>query len=111
MELEPVVARLVDRHLGTVREWFPHQYIPWSRGADFEGPLGGTGWHTGQSKLSTAARSSWVLNLLTEDNLPSYHYAFATTVSRAAAWTSPSRSHQLQSPVMPLPLGLRTQHW
>ncbi|MBT2493935.1 acyl-ACP desaturase [Streptomyces sp. ISL-96] len=86
VELEPVVARLVDRHLGTVREWFPHQYIPWSRGADFEGPVGGTGWHTSQSKLSTAARSSLVLNLLTEDNLPSYHYAFATTVSRDGAW-------------------------
>ncbi|MFG2664527.1 acyl-ACP desaturase [Streptomyces sp. NPDC048387] len=86
VELEPVVARLLERHLGTAREWFPHQYIPWSRGADFEGPLGGSSWQSDQSKLSTAARSSLVLNLLTEDNLPSYHYTFATTVSRDGAW-------------------------
>ncbi|MEV6957426.1 hypothetical protein [Streptomyces sp. NPDC051183] len=57
VELEPVVARLLERHLGTAREWFPHQYIPWSRGADFEGPLGGSAWRSDQSKLSTAVRS------------------------------------------------------
>ncbi|MEV6957427.1 acyl-ACP desaturase [Streptomyces sp. NPDC051183] len=27
-----------------------------------------------------------MLNLLTEDNLPGYHYGFATTASRDGAW-------------------------
>ena len=29
-ELEPVVGRELDRHLRAAREWFPHQYVPWS---------------------------------------------------------------------------------
>ena len=31
-ELEPTAARLLDRHLTTSKEWFPHQLVPWSRG-------------------------------------------------------------------------------
>ena len=35
-ELEPVTARLLDRHLAQAKEWFPHQLVPYSRGRDFE---------------------------------------------------------------------------
>src|SRR4051812_3869145 len=31
-ELEPVAARLLDRHLAGAREWFPHELIPYERG-------------------------------------------------------------------------------
>ena len=35
-ELEPTVATLLDRHLATTKEWFPHEFVPWSRGRDHE---------------------------------------------------------------------------
>ena len=40
-ELEPVVEENLNRHLGIAKEWFPHEYVPWSEGRDFDGPLGG----------------------------------------------------------------------
>ena len=38
-ELEPVVAKNLDRHLAVAKEWFPHEYVPWSEGRDFDGLL------------------------------------------------------------------------
>ena len=40
LELEQVVEVNLNRHLATAKEWFPHEYVPWSRGRDFDGPLG-----------------------------------------------------------------------
>ena len=34
--LRPTLEQLVDRHLATAKEWFPHEVVPWSRGSDFE---------------------------------------------------------------------------
>jgi len=34
-ELEPTVEVLLERHLAGAKEWFPHEYVPWSRGRDF----------------------------------------------------------------------------
>ena len=34
-ELEPVAGRLLERHLATTKEWFPHELVPYSRGRDF----------------------------------------------------------------------------
>ncbi|MFD0665500.1 acyl-ACP desaturase [Thermocatellispora tengchongensis] len=36
-ELEPVVAQELDRHLNVAKEWFPHEYVPWSEGATSTG--------------------------------------------------------------------------
>ena len=30
LELEPVVARQLDRHLTVTKDWMPHEYVPWS---------------------------------------------------------------------------------
>lgn len=73
-ELEPTAARLVERHLSTSKEWFPHELVPWSRGRDFDAERG---WQpddsdVGEGSLSEAARSALYVNLLTEDNLPYY---------------------------------------
>ena len=73
-ELEPTAARLVERHLATSKEWFPHELVPWSRGRDFEP---GASWSPqdadlGGACLGEAARSALYVNLLTEDNLPYY---------------------------------------
>jgi len=85
-ELEPTVEVNLNRHLSTAKEWFPHEYVPWSQGTDFDGVLGGRAWESGQSTLPDAARTSLIVNLLTEDNLPSYHYEIATTFGRDGAW-------------------------
>jgi acyl-[acyl-carrier-protein] desaturase len=84
-ELEPVVAQNLDRHLKMSREWFPHDYVPWSRGRDFAF-LGGEDWQPEDSPLDPVAKTALTVNLLTEDNLPSYHREIATRFSRDGAW-------------------------
>ncbi len=85
-ELEPVVANNLDRHLSMAREWFPHDYVPWSRGRDF-GFLGRGGLAPrGLAAGATVAKVAMTVNLLTEDNLPSYHREIATRFSRDGAW-------------------------
>jgi acyl-[acyl-carrier-protein] desaturase len=84
-ELEPVVGVYLDRHLRMAKEWHPHDYVPWSRGRDFAF-LGGEDWSPEESPLDPVARTAMVVNLLTEDNLPSYHREIATRFGRDAAW-------------------------
>jgi acyl-[acyl-carrier-protein] desaturase len=86
LELEPVVETNLNRHLSAAKEWFPHAYVPWSEGRDFDGPLDGEAWSVEQSSLNETARTSLILNLLTEDNLPSYHHEIATLFGRDGAW-------------------------
>jgi acyl-[acyl-carrier-protein] desaturase len=85
-ELDPIVEANLNRHLATATEWFPHEYVPWSQGSDFNGVLGGQAWEPSQSKLPEVARTSLIVNLLTEDNLPSYHHEIATILGRDGAW-------------------------
>jgi acyl-[acyl-carrier-protein] desaturase len=75
-ELEPVAAKLLERHMGVAKEWFPHELVPYSRGKDFEP---GRQWvpedadfGTAGTEIDEAVRSALYLNLLTEDNLPYY---------------------------------------
>jgi acyl-[acyl-carrier-protein] desaturase len=87
VELEPVVARLLDRHLAAAKEWFPHDYVPWDRGRSFtDAP-----WEPADSSLDTAARTALELNLLTEDNLPYYHLALRDLFGIDGAWGEWSR--------------------
>ncbi|MEV5750816.1 acyl-ACP desaturase [Actinoallomurus sp. NPDC052308] len=85
-ELEPVVAAELDRHLATAKEWFPHQYVPWSLGRDYDGPLDGESWSPEDSTISPSAKEALVVNLLTEDNLPGYHREISTIFGRDGAW-------------------------
>jgi acyl-[acyl-carrier-protein] desaturase len=85
-ELEPVVEKNLDRHLSLAKEWFPHEYVPWSEGRTFAGPLDGEPWTAADSTLPEVARTSLIVNLLTEDNLPSYHHEIATLFGRDGAW-------------------------
>ncbi|HET6481501.1 MAG TPA: acyl-ACP desaturase [Actinoplanes sp.] len=86
IELEPVVATNLDRHLSLAKEWFPHEYVPWSDGRTFDGLLGGEPWRSDDSQLPEVARTALIVNLLTEDNLPSYHHEIATLFGRDGAW-------------------------
>jgi len=84
-ELEPVVERLLNRHISMFKEWNPHDYIPWSDGKNFS-TLGGQDWEPGQSQLSDVAQVAMVQNLLTEDNLPSYHREIAMNFGMDGPW-------------------------
>ena len=86
LELEQVVEENLNRHLTVAKEWFPHEYVPWSDGRNFDGPLNGDPWSPEDSKMSDVARSALIVNLLTEDNLPSYHHEIAILFGRDAAW-------------------------
>ena len=85
IELEPVVTAELERHLSMAKPWMPHDYVPWSQGRDFAF-LGGQDWTPEEQKYSEAARSSLLVNLLTEDNLPSYHHEIAGIFGRDGAW-------------------------
>ena len=84
-QLEAVVEENLDRHLAVAEDWMPHEYVPWSEGQDFA-VLGGEPWSIGQSRLSSAVRTALEVNLLTEDNLPSYHAELGRTFGRDGAW-------------------------
>ncbi|MGK5530809.1 acyl-ACP desaturase [Streptomyces sp. URMC 129] len=84
--LEEVVERELNRHLKAAKDWMPHEYVPWSEGRNFDGPMGGEPWSPEQSKVSDIGRTALVVNLLTEDNLPSYHREIATIFGREGAW-------------------------
>src|SRR5215217_6420614 len=93
IELEPVVAQNLDRHLSLANAWHPHDYIPWSEGRNFAF-LGGEDWTPEQSRLDETAKAAMIVNLLTEDNLPSYHREIATRFGRDGAWRRRSASGQ-----------------
>ncbi|SCL24959.1 acyl-[acyl-carrier-protein] desaturase [Micromonospora rhizosphaerae] len=88
LELEAVVEKNLDRHLSMAKEWFPHEYVPWSEGRNFDGPLGGEPWSETDRAIPEVARTALIVNLLTEDNLPSYHHEIATLFGRDGAWGS-----------------------
>jgi acyl-[acyl-carrier-protein] desaturase len=69
VELEPEAARLYDRHAKVAQEWFPHDYIPYRLGRDFDKEP----WTPDQPRLTGVAQTAFEIGLLTEDNLPSYH--------------------------------------
>jgi acyl-[acyl-carrier-protein] desaturase len=83
--LEAAVVENLDRHLASAEAWMPHEYVPWSEGRNFAG-LGGEPWFIEQSRLSPIARTALEVNLLTEDNLPSYHAELRRTFGREGAW-------------------------
>jgi acyl-[acyl-carrier-protein] desaturase len=87
-ELEPVTARLLDRHLAQSKEWFPHQLVPYSQGRDFEP---GYEWSPDDASLPADVRSSLFVNLLTEDNLPYYFRTIEAMFGRDSAWGEWSR--------------------
>ncbi|EGD53607.1 acyl-ACP desaturase [Gordonia neofelifaecis] len=84
-ELEPVAEAELNRHLSLAREWHPHDYVPWEEGRNFAA-MGGVDWEPEQSQLSEVAKAAMTLNLLTEDNLPSYHREITEYFSPDGAW-------------------------
>lgn len=101
LELAPTASRLLDRHLSTAKEWFPHEYVPWSRGRDFSP---GEEWDPAECPLPDALRSALYVNLLTEDNLPYYFHTIDNHFGKEAdsafrawdrRWTAEENRHAI----------------
>jgi acyl-[acyl-carrier-protein] desaturase len=69
LELEPEAGRLYDRHARVSQAWYPHEFIPYRLGRDFDKDP----WTPDQPRLTGVAQIAFEVGLLTEDNLPSYH--------------------------------------
>lgn len=87
-ELEPTAETLLERHLATSKEWFPHEHVPYGRGRDH---VEGHEWSPadadlGGHEISEAVRSALLVNLLTEDNLPYYFRTIEGLFGRDGAW-------------------------
>jgi acyl-[acyl-carrier-protein] desaturase len=72
LELEPVLAANIDRHLGTADVWFAHDYVPFERGENFAF-LGGRDWDPSQVTLPKAITDACEILLLLKDNLAGHH--------------------------------------
>ena len=92
-ELEPVAARLLDRHLETTTDWMPHELVPWSRGRDFdpERPWSPADRDESLGAVPDAVASALFVNLLTEDNLPYYFRDVQRMFGKDGAWANWSR--------------------
>jgi acyl-[acyl-carrier-protein] desaturase len=87
-ELTPVVEQLLERHLETSKEWFPHELVPHGRGRDVEP---GHEWSEADAdlaghELSAEVRSALYVNLLTEDNLPYYFRTVESLFGADGPW-------------------------
>ncbi len=87
-ELTPTVTRLLERHLATTKEWFPHELVPWSRGRDVEP---GESWDADAYPVAPGVRSALFVNLLTEDNLPYYFQTIDRMFGADGPWGEWSR--------------------
>lgn len=67
--IDQAAERLMAEHSERRKHWYFHDIVPWERGESFRDKP----WDVSQCTISENARTSLVLNLLTEDNLPYYH--------------------------------------
>jgi acyl-[acyl-carrier-protein] desaturase len=81
-ELEPVAERLLNRHLDTAEDWYPHEEVPWDRAAR----LAVDGFSYGEKSIEPGVRSALLVNLLTEDNLPWYTRTISRMFGGESAW-------------------------
>ena len=92
------VSKLMEEHKARREHWYAHEIVPWERGRNYrEEP-----WDESQCTISPEARTSLVLNLLTEDNLPYYHSEIEAHVGDSQAlkewnhlWTAEEGQHAI----------------
>jgi acyl-[acyl-carrier-protein] desaturase len=75
-ELEPTAERLIERHLGVAKEWFPHELVAWR-----SPPPSGMA-----EPLADGVASALFVNVLTEDNLPYYFASIDHLFGREGGW-------------------------
>ena len=96
--IESQVDSLTQAHLARRTDWYFHDIVPWERGASFRDKP----WDVSQCTISEDARTSLVLNLLTEDNLPYDHALFEKHMPSSSAfvrwnrlWTAEEGQHSI----------------
>ncbi len=82
-ELTPVAEQLTARHYDTCKPWYPHEFVPWGLGRDFEE---GIDWDASEVPVPDAVRSALFVNLLTEDNLPYYFHTIDRMFGKVGIW-------------------------
>ncbi len=92
------VLRLMKEHKQRRSHWYFHDIVPWERGESFRDKP----WDVSQCTISENARTSLVLNLLTEDNLPYYHVLLEKYLPETSAfqawnhlWTAEEYQHAI----------------
>jgi acyl-[acyl-carrier-protein] desaturase len=95
-ELNPAIEFLLNRHISTAKKWNPHEYIPWERGSR----LATEGFLYGENSISDNLKSSFIINLLTEDSLPWYSRTLSEVFGRESVvgewihrWTAEEARH------------------
>lgn len=105
-EIAPAAEKLLARHMGVSKEWFPHEFIPYNRGRDF---VPGEQWVAQDAdfgdvghEMDEAVRTSLFVNLLTEDNLPYYTRDISSLFGNDSAfgewgrnWTAEEGRHSI----------------
>ncbi len=96
--VEPVVERLMAEHRERREQWYAHEFVPWELGRSYRDEP----WEESHATLAPEVRTSLVLNLLTEDNLPYYHAEIASHMPEGSAlqrwthlWTSEEAQHSI----------------
>lgn len=96
--IEPSIRDLTEEHRAKREHWYYHELIPWEKGEAFSDKP----WDESQATLSPDVRTAFVLNLLTEDNLPYYYAMFQPYFDRDAAvnewsrlWTAEEGQHSI----------------
>ena len=82
-ELTEVAEKLTARHYETCKPWYPHEFVPWSMGRDFEPDFV---WNADENPIPDSLRSALFVNLLTEDNLPYYFQTIDRMFGRTGVW-------------------------
>ena len=72
LELDPVVAQNLQRHLESEVPWYAHDYVPFDQGENFAF-LGGRDWDPSQVTLPKPVTDALEILLITKDNLSGYH--------------------------------------
>ena len=101
--LESLAGAVEDnlrRHDEQVRDWEPHDYVPFADGRNFAF-LGGVDWDREQVGLSPVAAVSLTVSVLIADNLPSYHRELGRRLRTGpwwrwvGRWTAEENRHEI----------------
>jgi acyl-[acyl-carrier-protein] desaturase len=85
LELEPVVAQNMERHLETEDLWFAHDYVPFDQGENFAF-LGGKDWDPSSVTLPKHITDALEILLIQKDNLAGYHREFVFSFILEEKW-------------------------
>ena len=92
------IERLMTEHLERRPVWYAHELVRWEQGRNYVDEP----WDESQCTISPEVRETLILNLLTEDNLPYYHYSIASRAGEDSAiarwtrrWTAEEGQHSI----------------